>query len=304
MRERFATFVEQASPRDPRAGRRRACAPPATSSSRASSSAPGERLRARAGALRASAAGDLLAALAPHAQWTSSATHAILPLLATDAGVRAAGADRRRRPPPALRGRSGWRGGFWLPECALRAVARARRSRTPACAPTCVELTARFGLGAREHLRAAARATRASCSCRSTARRCRSCGATTAIRRPAPTATTTTTPSITTTRGATTVAPTTTTRRWRSRARARRGLRGAHARAPARGERRSAAARGGGLVVCALDTELLGHWWYEGIAWLAAVVEECARQGLELRAPRRRARAARAGAAAADGDAG
>ncbi|MFI5009283.1 MAG: 1,4-alpha-glucan branching protein domain-containing protein, partial [Solirubrobacterales bacterium] len=38
----------------------------------------------------------------------------------------------------------------------------------------------------------------------------------------------------------------------------------------------------GGLVVCALDTELLGHWWYEGVAWLAAVVEECARQGLEL----------------------
>ena len=39
---------------------------------------------------------------------------------------------------------------------------------------------------------------------------------------------------------------------------------------------------GGGLVVCALDTELLGHWWYEGIAWLRAVVEECSRQGLEL----------------------
>ena len=39
---------------------------------------------------------------------------------------------------------------------------------------------------------------------------------------------------------------------------------------------------GGGLVVCALDTELLGHWWYEGVAWLAAVVEEAARQGLAL----------------------
>jgi 1,4-alpha-glucan branching enzyme len=39
---------------------------------------------------------------------------------------------------------------------------------------------------------------------------------------------------------------------------------------------------GGGLAVCALDTELLGHWWYEGIAWLGAVVEECSRQGLEL----------------------
>jgi 1,4-alpha-glucan branching enzyme len=39
---------------------------------------------------------------------------------------------------------------------------------------------------------------------------------------------------------------------------------------------------GGGLAVCALDTELLGHWWYEGLHWLTAVIEECSRQGLEL----------------------
>jgi 1,4-alpha-glucan branching enzyme len=39
---------------------------------------------------------------------------------------------------------------------------------------------------------------------------------------------------------------------------------------------------GGGLVVCALDTELLGHWWYEGGAWLKAVVEECSEKGLPL----------------------
>ena len=39
---------------------------------------------------------------------------------------------------------------------------------------------------------------------------------------------------------------------------------------------------GGGLLCCALDTELLGHWWYEGPAWLAAVLEEAPRQGLEL----------------------
>jgi 1,4-alpha-glucan branching enzyme len=31
---------------------------------------------------------------------------------------------------------------------------------------------------------------------------------------------------------------------------------------------------GGGLCVCALDTELLGHWWYEGIDWLRFVIEE------------------------------
>jgi 1,4-alpha-glucan branching enzyme len=38
----------------------------------------------------------------------------------------------------------------------------------------------------------------------------------------------------------------------------------------------------GGVLVCALDTELLGHWWYEGIHWLRAVIDECAKQGLAL----------------------
>jgi 1,4-alpha-glucan branching enzyme len=38
----------------------------------------------------------------------------------------------------------------------------------------------------------------------------------------------------------------------------------------------------GGLLCCALDTELLGHWWYEGPAWLAALLDEAPRQGLEL----------------------
>src|SRR5205807_143557 len=40
--------------------------------------------------------------------------------------------------------------------------------------------------------------------------------------------------------------------------------------------------RDGGVCVCALDTELLGHWWYEGVGWLAAVVEEAERQGLTM----------------------
>ena len=34
----------------------------------------------------------------------------------------------------------------------------------------------------------------------------------------------------------------------------------------------------GGLLCCALDTELLGHWWYEGPAWLGAVLEEAPRR--------------------------
>jgi 1,4-alpha-glucan branching enzyme len=59
--------------------------------------------------------GDLLAAFAPHVSWTSAATHAVLPLLATDAGVRLqleTGVESHR----ARFG--GWDGGFWLPECA------------------------------------------------------------------------------------------------------------------------------------------------------------------------------------------
>ena len=59
--------------------------------------------------------GDLIAAFAPHVTWTSAATHAVLPLLATDAGVRlqleTGIASHRRR-------FGHWDGGFWLPECA------------------------------------------------------------------------------------------------------------------------------------------------------------------------------------------
>jgi 1,4-alpha-glucan branching enzyme len=59
--------------------------------------------------------GDLLAAFAPHVTWTSAATHAVLPLLATDAGVRL----QVETGIASHRGRFGeWEGGFWLPECA------------------------------------------------------------------------------------------------------------------------------------------------------------------------------------------
>jgi 1,4-alpha-glucan branching enzyme len=51
------------------------------------------------------------------------------------------------------------------------------------------------------------------------------------------------------------------------------------------GERleRFRAERGGrGLVVFAIDTELLGHWWWEGPEWLAAVIGAAAENGIEL----------------------
>ena len=61
---------------------------------------------------------------------------------------------------------------------------------------------------------------------------------------------------------------------------------GAGARTRARARLRRAAWRsgcdGGGLLCCALDTELLGHWWYEGPAWLGAVLEEAEPQGVRL----------------------
>jgi 1,4-alpha-glucan branching enzyme len=37
-----------------------------------------------------------------------------------------------------------------------------------------------------------------------------------------------------------------------------------------------------GLLVFAIDTELLGHWWWEGPEWLAAVVREAEGAGVEL----------------------
>ena len=59
--------------------------------------------------------GDLIGAFAPHVSWTSAATHAVLPLLATDAGVRL----QLETGIASHRGRfSAWHGGFWLPECA------------------------------------------------------------------------------------------------------------------------------------------------------------------------------------------
>ena len=94
--ERCAAFLRDVRPAShaldvdglPR-GRRGRRSPP-------SSSAPPGSTRDALAQLERSAA-TCSRALAPHAAWTSSATHAILPLLATDAGVRLQLADRDRR---------------------------------------------------------------------------------------------------------------------------------------------------------------------------------------------------------------
>jgi len=219
---------------------------------------------------------DLLGSLARHAQWTSSATHAVLPLLATDAGVRLqiqTGVDAHR----ARFDAAGWRGGFWLPECAHALWLEGALADAGAGA-TCVELTGRLGLGAREHLRPLVSESGIVLVPidRATISLVWSDGGYPAdgvyrdyhrhtVHHHNP---------------------------WANSgnaydhelamARAREHAADFVARTIARLRDGGAGMPGGGLAVCALDTELLGHWWYEGIAWLNAVVEECSRQGLEL----------------------
>ncbi|HWG09865.1 MAG TPA: 1,4-alpha-glucan branching protein domain-containing protein [Solirubrobacteraceae bacterium] len=219
--------------------------------------------------------GDLLAAFAAHAQWTSAATHAVLPLLATDAGVRLqvqSGVDSH-----LARFGEGWRGGFWLPECAHERRLESLLADAGAHS-TCVELTTCFGIGAREHLRPLAgdagvmlvpvdRATMdlvwsddgypADAVYRDYHHH--------TIHHHTP---------WSNDGGAYDPA--------RAIARAHEHAADFVGRTIARLREAGDGLPGGGLVVCALDTELLGHWWYEGIAWLSAVVDECSRQGLEL----------------------
>ena len=94
--------------------------------------------------------GDLLGRLAPHAAWTSSATHAILPLLASQSGVRFQtenGVQSHRQRFPRE-----WRGGFWIPECAHEPWID-RMLEEAGVHAACVELTEHFGAGDPRHLR-------------------------------------------------------------------------------------------------------------------------------------------------------
>jgi 1,4-alpha-glucan branching enzyme len=211
---------------------------------------------------------DLLAALAPFAAWTSAATHAVLPLVATDAGVRLqvrTGVESHR-----ARFGDGWRGGFWLPECAHGPWLHGLLEEAGVHA-TCVDLTDVFGPGDPRHLR--------------------------------PLGTDAGPLLVPIDREAVDLV-------WaRSGYPAHAAYRDHHHRTPrdhhpwandgavydparaaeqAAGDAADFVARvarrvsDGGLCVCALDTELLGHWWHEGPLWLEHVVREAARSGLEL----------------------
>jgi 1,4-alpha-glucan branching enzyme len=213
---------------------------------------------------------DLLAAFAPHAAWTSAATHAVLPLAATDAGARlqiVTGIEAHR-----ARFGEGWRGGFWLPECAHSPWLDPLLDDAGVHA-TCVDLTDVFGMGSRRHLRPL-----------------RSEAGITLVPLDRQTIELVWSDHGYPADGA--------YRDYHHRTRmdhrpwavdgspydAQRALALAREHATdfvARALVRSDEAENG-LVVCALDTELLGHWWYEGPEWLRAVVDECARQELEL----------------------
>jgi 1,4-alpha-glucan branching enzyme len=211
--------------------------------------------------------GDLLGGLAAHVAWTSSATHAVLPLLATDAGVRlqvGLGVEAHRR-------RFGdWRGGFWLPECGHAPWLDPLLEEAGVHA-TCVDLTDVLGLGSPDHLRPLrsedgpllAPVDRATVELVWSDAGYPSHGTyrdyhhhTIHHHRP-----------------------------WANDG-------SAYDREAARALTREHAAdfvarvrerlAGGGLCICALDTELLGHWWHEGPWWLQAVLDEAAAQGLAL----------------------
>lgn len=214
---------------------------------------------------------DLLGAFAALERvelWTSTATHALLPLLATDAGLRlqvgtGIAAHERRF--------GSFGGGFWLPECAYEPGLE-RDLREHGVRAFCVDQTAVHGRGAPEHLRPVG----------------------------------------------TEAGPVAVPIDWaavelvwndrdgypahaRYRDYHRRTIhdlkpwsngggayRHEEAMALAREHARDFVARAvrrlqrGGLLTCALDTELLGHWWYEGTHWLRAVLREAEEQGLEL----------------------
>ncbi|MEO8690814.1 MAG: hypothetical protein ABI611_21685, partial [Solirubrobacteraceae bacterium] len=202
--------------------------------------------------------GDLVGAFAPHAAWTSAATHAVLPLLATTRGLRlqleTGIASHRRR-------FGTWNGGFWLPECGYATWLDEPLEESGVHA-ACVELTDVLGYGAAAQLRplrtgagpllvpidraimdlvwhssgypshGAYRDTR-----RYTEHRHTPWAVDGAPYEPA-----------------------------RAAAQVRADAEHFVGQIARRIER-------GGLCVCALDTELLGHFWHEGVDWLAAVIE-------------------------------
>jgi len=216
-----------------------------------------------------------LAADGPVELWTSAATHALLPLLASDAGLRlqlATGiASHERR-------FGGFGGGFWLPECAYEAGLE-RDLADHGVRATCVDQTDVHGYGAPEHLEPVLAP-----------------GGVVAL--PIDWA------AVQLVWNGETGFPAHGVYRdyhrrtvhdlrpWSNGGEAYRPEDGAalareHARVfvescCGRLDSYAAGHDRPGVLTFALDTELLGHWWYEGQTWLGAVFAEAKAQGLRL----------------------
>jgi 1,4-alpha-glucan branching enzyme len=211
--------------------------------------------------------GDLVGAFAPHVSWTSSATHAVLPMLATSAGVRlqvGAGIASHRE-------RFGhWDGGFWLPECGHAPWLDPLLEEAGVHA-VCLDLTDVLGYGAPAHLqplRSAAGPLLVPIDRALMDLVWHNSGYPSAA-------------AYRNTRNHTEYRHTP----WAVDGAPYDPARGAEqVRAHARDFAEAAAQRleSGGLAVCALDTELLGHFWHEGVDWLAATIEACDAAGVEL----------------------
>ena len=214
------------------------------------------RLRERGGAV--------LPALAAHASWTSAATHAVLPLLATDAGIRL----QLDTGIAAHRARSGdWAGGLWLPECA-HAPWLDEPLAGAGVRATVVDWTDVLGPGAHAPRRSPAGVRLAPLdrelvelvwSARGYPSHGDYCD----------------THNLTEHRHGAWAIDGTPYDPERGRAQA-------VAHADAFAEAVAARVAGGRLSVFAVDTELLGHWWREGTVWLAAVLDACERRGVPV----------------------
>jgi 1,4-alpha-glucan branching enzyme len=204
--------------------------------------------------------------------WTSSATHAVLPLLATEQGVQlqlAAGiASHRAR-------FGSWSGGFWLPECAYRPGLDEQLALAGVRA-FCVDQTGRAGDLEQLEPRTTPGGPIAVPIDWRTIRLVwddRGYPADPVYRDYHA-------PTINGLRayanGGGAYDPEA------ALARVRQHARDFVARVATRAEEYRADRGRSALILCALDTELLGHWWYEGIDWLRSVVGEAREAGLRL----------------------
>lgn len=219
---------------------------------------------------------EAFAALDGPELWTSTATHAVLPLLATDAGIKlqlgAGVASHEKR-----FGAAAWRGGFWLPECAYAPGLEGHLAGHGVGA-FCIDQTDAWGLGSLDHLEPVrtpagpvalpidwqtVQLVWSNSGYPSDPRYRDYHGRTTHDLRPWNIA-----------RDAYSFEQATELARTHAREFVDHCARRLDAYRAERGRP--------GVLTCAIDTELLGHWWYEGATWLREVIAEAERRDVPL----------------------